>query len=200
MLEANASMKSIVRRDTGASWSIYLTRLAKQAGIKNSTAAEDLRRIDRQRPGTQVLNADWKSLSDPDSRIARKKDSRTHLAYKAEHAVDLDSEVIVAAAIHPADRSDAQTLPDTLVRAETNRLLSGSEKRAQEAVADKGYHAAETVRECEVMCVLTCIIERKRKHLRRRANKSKELKCAVYATRRRVVGRRSPRLQRRRSE
>ena len=124
MLEANAAMKSIVRRDTGASWTKYLTRLAKQAGIQDPTA-EDLRRMDRQRTDKKVSNADWKSPIDPDSRIARMKDGRTHLAYKAEHAVDLASEVIVAAAIHPADRSDAQTLPDTLVRAQANLLLSG---------------------------------------------------------------------------
>jgi transposase len=199
MLEANAAMKSIVRRDTGASWTKYLTRLAKQAGIKNPTA-EDLRRMDRQRPGKKVSNADWKSPSDPDSRIARMKDGRTHLAYKAEHAVDLDSEVIVAAAIHPADRSDAQTLPDTLVRAQTNLLMSGSEERVEEAVADKGYHAAETLRKCQLMGVRTYIGERKSKHLRRWTNKVEGLKEAVYAARRRAAGRRSPRLQRLRSE
>jgi len=199
MLEANAAMKSIVRRDTGASWTKYLTRLAKQAGIKDPTA-EELRRMDRARPDKKVSNADWRSPTDPDSRIARMKDGRTHLAYKAEHAVDLESEVIVAAAIQPADRSDPQTLPDTLVRAQANLLLSGGDEQVQEAVADKGYHAAETLHQCRAMGVRTYISERRSKHRRRWAGKHEGLKAAVYATRHRVAGRRNARLQRLRSE
>ena len=95
-LEANAAMKSIVRKDTGEDWKAYLQGLAKAEGIANPTE-EDLRRLDRARKGKKVPNEQWESRTDPESRIAKMKDGRTHLAYKAEHAVDLVSEAIVAA-------------------------------------------------------------------------------------------------------
>jgi hypothetical protein len=199
MLEANAAMKSIVRRDTGASWKKYLTRMAKKEGIQNPTA-EDLRRMDRKRTDKKVSNDDWKSPSDPDSRIARMKDGRTHLAYKAEHAVDLDSQVVLAATVHTANQSDPQTLLDTVVRAQANLLLSGSKERVQEIVADKGYHAAETLAHCRRLGLRTYIGERKSRHSRRWRDKPNELRDAVYAARRRATGRRSALLHRRRSE
>ena len=104
-LEANAAMKSIVRKDSGEDWKQYLRGLAQAEGIDNPTE-EDLRRLDRGRKDKTVSNEQWKSPTDPDSRIARMKDGRTHLAYKAEHAVDLVSEAIVATTVTFADRSD----------------------------------------------------------------------------------------------
>jgi transposase len=90
-LEANAAMKSIVRQDSGEDWKEYVGRLAKHAGLENPTA-EELRAFDRKRPDKNVSNDDWQSPSDPDARITKMKDGGTHLAYKAEHAVDLASE------------------------------------------------------------------------------------------------------------
>jgi transposase len=101
-LEANAAMKSIVRKDGGEGWKDYLRQLAAAEGMENPTD-EDLRRLDRRRTENKVSNQDWESPHDPDSRITKMKDGRTHLAYKAEHAVDLETEAIVAAEIQPAD-------------------------------------------------------------------------------------------------
>ncbi|WP_439621621.1 transposase [Gemmata sp.] len=110
-LEANAAMRAIVRKDTGEGYRTYLKRLATEAGIENPTD-EDLRRFDRTRP-KKGSNKEWKSATDADSRIAKMKDGRTHLAYKAEHAVDLDSGLVLAAAVHSADQGDAATLVDS---------------------------------------------------------------------------------------
>jgi hypothetical protein len=114
-MEANAALRAIVRRDTGEGYREMLRRLAEASGIATPTA-EDLVRLDRKRKGKRLSNADWTSPSDPEARIAKLKDGRTRLAYKPEHAVDLDTGAIVAAEIHPADRGDTTTLPETLRR------------------------------------------------------------------------------------
>jgi hypothetical protein len=120
-LEANAAMKSIVRKDTGESWREYLAGLAKEAGIEKPTAA-DLATMDRKRKDKKVSNDDWESPSDPDARIAKMKDGTTHLAYKAEHAVDLKSDLIVAAMIHPADTADGESVKTIVVAAQTHLI------------------------------------------------------------------------------
>ena len=132
-LEANAAMKSIVRKDSGEDWKEYLQGLAKAEGIENPTQ-EDLRRLDRARKDKKVSNAQWESPSDPESRIAKMKDGRTHLAYKAEHAVDLESEAIVATTVTFADKSDPQSAPVTLSLAEANLVLAGSATAIEEEI------------------------------------------------------------------
>jgi hypothetical protein len=122
-LEANAAMKSIVRKDTGEDGKQYLQGLAKAEGIENPTE-EDLRRLDRGRKDKKVSNEQWESPTDPDSRIAKMKDGRTHLAYKAEPAVDVGSEAIVATTVTFADKSDPQSAPTTLSLAEANLVLA----------------------------------------------------------------------------
>src|SRR5580704_8049308 len=92
-LEANAAMRSIVRRDTGESYEEFLRGLAKASGIATPTR-EDLARLDRKRK-KRTSNKEWKSPADEDARIAKMKDGRTHLAHKAEHAVDLDTGAVV---------------------------------------------------------------------------------------------------------
>ena len=112
-MEANAALRTIVRRDNGESYREMLTRMATESGI-DTPSAEDLARFDRKRKGKTLSNADWKSPTDPEAKIAKMKDGTTHLAYKPEHAVDLDTGVVVAAPIHPADQSDTKTLsPDS---------------------------------------------------------------------------------------
>ena len=138
-LEANAAMKSIVRKDTGEDWKEYLRGLAKAEGMENPTE-EELRRLDRGRQDKKVSNQQWESPTDQDSRIAKMKEGRTHLAYKAEHAVDLASQAIVATTVTFADQSDPQSGPVTLSLAEANRVLAGSESKIAQAVMDKGYH------------------------------------------------------------
>lgn len=140
-LEANAAMRAIVRKDTGEDYKTYLARLAKEAGIENPTD-EDLRRFDRKRK-KKTSNEEWVSATDGDSRIAKMKDGRTHLAYKAEHAVDLDAGLVLSAAVHPADQGDAATLVDSLLRAQVNLVRAELEVEVEEAVADKGYHKSE---------------------------------------------------------
>ena len=108
---------------------------------------EDARRLDRKRK-KRVSNQDWESKTDPASRITKMKDGRTHLGYKAEHVIDLQSEVVVAATIYPADRSDGETLLQSVSQAQENVARAGSDGFAEEVVADKGYHKAQTLAEC----------------------------------------------------
>ena len=114
-LEANAAMKSIVRKDTGDDYKTYLRKLAKEAGIEDPSD-DDLRRFDRDRGGKKTSNDEWESKTDPDSRVMKMKDGRTHLSYKAEHAIDLENEIVIAATIHPGNRSDTQSLEATLTQ------------------------------------------------------------------------------------
>lgn len=197
-LEANAAMKSIVRKDSGEDWKEYVGRLAKEAGLENPTA-EELRRFDRKRKGKKCSNDDWQSPSDPDARITQMKNGDTHLAYKAEHAVDLETTRVVAAPIYRATEGDAETLLETLAGAQKNLEQAGSAQLIEDAVADKGYHKADTLVECGQAQVRTYIPERKGKR-RTWTDKPEGQQAAVYANRRRCQGERSKRLQRQRSE
>jgi transposase len=191
-------MKSIVRKDTGEDWKEYLRGLAQAEGIQNPTE-EDLRRLDRARKDKKVSNEQWESPTDPDSRIAKMKDGRTHLAYKAEHAVDVVSEAIVATTVTFADKSDAQSAPVTLSLAEANLVLAGSEVEIQEAVLDKGYHDNQLLVDLAQRGVRTYIPERRQK-TRRWTDKSVEQQHAFRANRRRVRGNKGRQLNRWRSE
>lgn len=197
-LEANAAMKTIVRKDTGDNWKEYLAKLAQAEGIENPSE-EDLRRLDRNRPDKKVSNERWESPTDKDSRIAKMKDGRTHLAYKAEHAVDLESQAIVAAQVTHADRGDASTGPETLVLAQANLVAAGSQAAVEELVADKGYHENRLLAQCADWEVRTYIPERKQKS-RCWTDKPEEFEQAFRANRRRVRGRKGRRLNRWRSE
>jgi hypothetical protein len=150
-MEANAALRAIVRRDSGEGYREMLKRLAEESGIATPTA-EDLVRFDRKRKGKRLSNAEWTSASDPEARIAKLKDGRTHLAYKPEHAVDLDTGAIVAAEVHAADQGDTATLPGTLEAAEANLAAVGAAPTPEdpsELVADKGYHSREGLKDLE---------------------------------------------------
>src|SRR4029077_15079200 len=144
MLEADAAMKSIVRRATGEDWKTYLRGLAAEAGIEDPTD-EELRRFDKTRKNKKVSNDEWESPNDPESRIARMKDGTTHAAYKAEHVVDLKTDLVLSSAIYPADRGDAETLAESVVQAQMNVIQAESPANIEEVVADKGFHAADTL-------------------------------------------------------
>jgi transposase len=197
-LEANAAMKSIVRKDSGENWKEYLQGLAKAEGNENPTE-EDLRRLDRGRKDKKVSNEQWESPSDPDARIAKMKDGRTHLAYKAEHAVDVVSEAIVATTVTFADKSDPQSAPATLSLAEANLVLAGSETTVTEVVADKGYHDNGWLADLRAQGLRTYIPERRQKH-RCWTNKPAAYATAFRANRRRVRGNKGRQLNRWRSE
>ena len=199
-LEANAAMKSIVRRDGGASWKAYLTTLAKEAGIADPTD-DQLRTFDRQRKGKKTSNDDWQSPSDPDARITKMKDGTTGFAYKAENAVDLETEIVVAADVKPADAADGETVKDTVVDAQGNlNDATKQECRIVEVVADKGYHKAETLAWLEGREIRSYIAVRNDKRKRRWDDKPDGWREAVYENRRRGLRDKGKQLQRRRAE
>src|ERR671929_347827 len=145
-MEANAALRAIVRRDSGEGYREMLARMAQESGIETPTA-EDLIRLDRKRKGKTLSNAEWESPTDSDARITKLKDGRTHLAYKPEHAMDLDTGAVVAAEMHFADRGDTATLPGTLESAARHLAAVETAPSAEapaELVADKGYHSRET--------------------------------------------------------
>jgi transposase len=202
-LEANAAMKSIIRRDTGEDWKAYVTRLMREEGViepEHQPTDEEVRRFDKKRKDKKVSNEEWVSPTDPDSRITQMKDGRTHLAYKAEHVVDLKSDLVLAAEILPADQADGQTMVDSVMEAQVNLEQAGCEQRIEEVAADKAYHAAANLELCDSLNLRTYIPEPKRKHRSRWADKPAGYQRAVYVNRRRLRRAKSKRWQRRRSE
>jgi transposase len=160
-LEANAAMRSIVRRDTGETYEAFLTRLAEASGIKTPTR-EVPARFDRRRK-KKTSNADWTNPHDPDAKIAKTKDGRTHLAHKAEHAVDLETGAIVAVTLQGADQGDTCAIGQTTVAAadqvEDAQAHVEDPQRLEEIVADKGYHSNQTVIDLEAVGVRSYISE-----------------------------------------
>ena len=199
-LEANAAMKSIVRKDGGATWKAYLKQLAKEVGIEDPSDAE-LRRFDKKRKGRKTSNDDWESPSDPDARITKMKDGTTDLAYKAENAVDLDSEIIVAANVKPANEADSETGKDTVIDAQGN-LNDATEQQCTivEVVADKGYHKAATLTWFDERGIRSYVSEREEKRKRRWRDKPERWREAVYENRRRIARGKGKAMQRRRAE
>jgi transposase len=186
-MEANAALRTIVRRGTGEGYRAMLARLAEESGIATPTA-EDLVRLDRKRKGKRLSNAEWASPSDPGAKIAKLKDGRTHLAYEPEHAVDLDTGAIVAAEVHAADRGDTATLPGTLEAAEGNLAAVGAAPTPEgpaELVADKGYHSRDGLKELEDGAWKSRIAEKKVSGVHRWRGDA-EARRAVYNNRARL--------------
>jgi transposase len=198
-LEANAALKTIQHKASGDDWKAYLKKLAAEAGLENPSD-EELRRFDRQRKDKKVSNEEWASPTDPDSRIAKMKDGTTHLAYKAEHVVDLGSNLVLAAEVYHAGQTDSSTLPDSVTTAQINLARAGSETDIEEVVADKGYHKAATLADCADEGLRTYIPEPKRTQERVWTDKPADWEAAYRNNRRRVHGARSKWLQKRRSE
>jgi len=207
-LEANAALRSIVRRDSGEGYQEFLQRLAKESGIATPTR-EDLARLDRKRPG-KGSNEEWEHPHDADARIAKMKDGRTHLAHKVEQAVDLGSGVVVAVTIQGADQGDSETVRETLAEAgeaiaevacATNREEVGERVNPEgpaEVVLDKGYHSNEVLLDLQQAEVRSYCSEPDRGG--RRWEGKREEQAAVYANRRRIRGERGKRLLRQRGE
>jgi transposase len=201
-LEANAAMKSIERRDTGEDWEAYLRRLAGEAGLVNPSL-EDLRRFDQSRSDKSVSNEDWFNPNDPDAKIARMKDGTTHLAYKAEHVIDLETQFVLAAEIYEANQADTHTLCDSVMTAQTNLNEIGLEEQIEEVVADKGYHSADTLELADALGTRTYIPEPRRKKKEKKSKakpKSEAHQRAVRNNRQRTGREKSKHLQRKRSE
>jgi len=210
-LEANAAMRSIVRRDNGQSYEAFLTGLAQQSGIATPTR-EELARLDRKRK-KKASNDDWVNPYDPDARITKMKDGRTHLAHKAEHAVDMDTGAVVAVTLQDADLGDTTTVKETLVEAgfkvaelvEREAGMRPTEEPQvnlggiEELVADKGYHSGPALQEMKDTGVRTYISEKKQPGKRHWIGKEKERE-AVYANRRRLQRPKGKQLLRKRGE
>lgn len=204
-LEANAAMRNIVRRDSGESYREFLTRLAKASGIETPTQA-DLAKLDKKRKN-KASNEDWESPSDPDARIAKMKDGRTHLAHKAEHAVDMETQAIVAVTVQPADRGDTESLEETVEATVANLLEvqvdpanqdKVNEVVMEEVVADKGYHSNETMVQLSSMAIRSYVSEPERG--KRKWKGRTDARRAVYGNRRRIRGGRGKALMRKRGE
>jgi transposase len=200
-LEANAALRSIVRRDSGESYEEFLTTLAKASGIGTPTRA-DLARIDRKRK-KKGSNDDWTHPHDPDAKITKMKDGRTHLAHKAEHAIDLETGAIVGVTVQGADEGDTTTIQRTLPEAAEQleavaAVTDDAVAVIEEVVADKGYHSRTTVHDLETLDIRTYISEPDRgpqSWIDQEAERD-----AVYANRRRIRGDRGKRLLRKRGE
>ena len=209
-LEANAAMRTIVRRDNGESYEEFLKGLAKESGIETPTR-EDLARIDRKRK-KKGSNEEWVSATDADARIAKMKDGSTHLAHKAEHAVDMESGAVIAVTLQAADTGDTMSIYETLAEAgetverlaEREAAKSPEEERQvnadgiEEVVADKGYHSGAVVMALGEVPVRSYLPEPQRGQ-RKWAGKAAEQK-AVYGNRRRVQGCYGKRLLKKRGE
>ncbi len=187
-MEANAALRTIVRRDNGESYRAMLARMAKESGVETPTA-EDLARFDRKRKCKTLSHADWKSPTDPDARITKMKEGTTHLAFKPEHAVDLDTGVVVAAPIHPADEGDTTTLSATLEVAERNLGAVGLAPTKDEPCAlatDKGYHSREQLKALDDGVWKTRIAEPEPANGYLRWHGDEAARKAVYANRTRL--------------
>src|SRR5438045_4851213 len=178
-----------------------LTQMAKESGIQ-TPSADDLVRIDRTRKGKKLSNQEWISRTDPEAKIAKLKDGRTHLAYKPEHAVDLDTGVIVAAALHPADHGDSTTGEGTLAAAEKNPAQTDAaptQDEPSELVADKGYHSRAVLKDLNSGAWKTRIAEPKQRGFSRWHGDDKA-RAAVYADRTRLGSAVGKQAMRRRAE
>lgn len=204
-LEANAAMRSIVRKDTKQNYQEFLTGLAKASGIQTPTR-EDLAKLDRKRKN-KASNEDWENPHDPDAKIAKMKDGSTHLAHKAEHAVDMESGAVLAVALQGADRGDTTTIFPTIIAASENLAAVADDARVEpklhknwmsEVVADKGYHSNGTMTDLPEMQIRSYVAEPGRG--RRDWTENGDARDAVYANRRRIRGQRGKRLMRKRGE
>ena len=205
-LEANAALRSIVRRDTGEGYDDFLRGLAKESGIETPTR-EQLARLDRKRKN-KGNNDDWKNPHDPDAQITKMKDGRTHLAHKAEHAVDLETGAVLAVTLQPAAAGDTQTVYETLTQCggHVREVAAQAESKAEqlnpegpaELVLDKGYHSNDVLVILKDVEVRSYCSEPDRG--RRNWIGKEEEQSAVYQNRRRIRGERGKRLLRQRGE
>lgn len=206
-LEANAALRSIVRRDNGQAYDEFLKGLAKESGIETPTR-EQLARLDRKRK-KKGSNDDWKNPHDPDAQITKMKDGRTHLAHKAEHAVDLETGAVIAVTLQPATAGDTNTLHETLAQCgeHMREVAAGPELEVTEQVnpdgpaelvLDKGYHSNDSLVILKEVDVRSYCSEPDRG--RRNWIGKREEQAAVYSNRRRITGERGKRLLRKRGE
>jgi len=199
-LEANASLRRLARKDSGASYREYVKNLMREAGEDPADAAAIVR-FDKKRKGKSLSNKDWESETDPDARIAKMKDGTTHLAYKAEHAVDLETSAMLGVNIYPADQGDPAELPETLeIIADNLSSLGDESPELLCVVTDKGYHKAELIKEVNLNHEVTTYIPERETKQRRKWHGDLEARREFHANRQRTRGNEGKRLGRLRSE
>ncbi len=199
LIEACAAMRRIVRREDGKDWKQYVKGLAEQDGVEIRDD-EDLRRYDKKRRKKRVSNKEWESPTDEDARIAKMKDGRTRLAFKVQHAVAMQSGIVVDAAAHTADTADSAAIEEGVLCAQVHMDEADADAQVAEVVADKGYHKAEVLAALTESGLRTYVPERSDAQRRRWMDKPASWKSAVYGNRRRVKGTYGKALQRRRGE
>ena len=199
-LRADASMKAIVRKDTGENYQDYTKRLAAAAGEAEKPTADDARRHDRKRKGKKTSNKEWKSKTDEDARIARMKNGTTRLAHKAEHVIDLDSGAIAEVGLFPADQHDTATLEGSLLKAVSRIEAATGNKKAPQVVTDKGYHKATLLVVLLAMGFRTFIPEPKQQGHRHWADKGEGAAQAFHQNRARCRRSKGKGLLRKRGE
>ena len=186
-LEANAALRSIVRRDSEQGYEEFLMELAKASGIE-TPRREDLAKLGRKRTG-KGSDRVWKHPHDAEARITRMKDGRTHLAHKAEQAVDLETGAIVSVTVQGADRGDTQTRVKTLTEAAEKVEQALPEGRGiEEGVADKGDHSTQPMVDLDAVGLRSYVSEPRRE--KRRWPGDRQGQEAVYANRLRQRGER----------
>lgn len=199
-LEANASLRRLARKDTGASYKEYVKELMREAGEDPSDPAAFVR-FDKKRKDKKLSNREWQSETDPDARIARMKNGTTHLAYKSEHAVDLVTGAMLGVMIYPADQGDTACIEVTLATAEDNLATLGDKPpELLCAVTDKGYHQAELIKNLNADKGITTYIPERHSEQRRRWHGDAEACREFHGNRRRTRGKEGKRLGRLRSE
>ena len=203
-LEANAALKSIVRRADGQDYEAYVTELMRAAGELEADeipSTKERIQFDKKRKNKTFSNDEWQSPVDPDASIARMKDGTTHLAYKAEHVVDLETNAILAAEIYANTESDHATIEDSLTEANANLQHVEPTKQINEVTADTGYHSNAVITTLtNDWDYRTYIPEADSQHNRVWTNKPPEQKRCVENNRRRCERDKGKQLQRERGE
>ena len=145
VMEANASLRALVNRNTAEQYWDYVKRLAAEQGIDPEDAAA-VRKFDRQRPG-KGSNQDWENPHDPDAKIGPRKHGGTDMIYKPETVVDLNTGAVVQAEVQPGDHTDHQGLATTILEAQQRineaRGEAADALTVETVTADKGYYAVE---------------------------------------------------------
>ncbi len=179
VIEANASLRSLVNRNTEEAYWEYVKRLAKDAGVDEQDPAA-VRRFDMKRPGRKTSNKEWVNPHDPDAKVGKTKDGATDMTYKPEHTVDLDTGIIVQAEIMPGDQADTEDLSGKVLEAVAtlHTMIPAVEinKPGVSITADKGYFALDEVGDMQECAIRTVITDPQRN--RRRENLP-ETKLAV---------------------
>ena len=161
VIEANASLRALVHRNTEEHYWDYVKRLAAESGIDPEDTAA-VRKFDRHRPG-KGSNQEWQNPHDPDAKIGRTKDGATDMIYKPEAVVDLDTGAIVQAQVHPGDQADHKEMATRVLEAQQNINEAAGEKldtlTVNSVTSDKGYYAVKELQALQQEDIRTVIAD-----------------------------------------